>query len=420
MIKHRPMKRFLSILFVLLACLCSMAKSWTVQTLPNVQVKDRTKHLVNPDGIISVRVQSQIDSLLLQARQSTSAEIVAVMINDFDGDNIDDFATDLFNSWNIGKKDKNNGILILVAKNRRKATIRTGYGAEGIIPDITAGRILRNTMFPRFKQGDYEGGLLAGVKQIHEIVTNPEAAAELRSSQSENYDSGVDIDFFKAYLTIAISVAAAMLIVLICVLISMRKRPHEQKYQSLAPFRSWALVMSALCMLIPLVATVPFVLLLNYWRNHPRRCAKCGAKMRKIDEVHDNDYLPPVGDTEEKIKSIDYDVWLCPDCGDTYIIPYELPGSNFTECPQCHGRTCSLIRDSITKQPTASAEGRGERLYHCHHCGYQYITPYNIARLATPLIIPGGGFGGRGGGGGSFGGGFGGGFTGGGGASGGW
>ena len=92
------MKRLTLLLISLIAAICAVAEIWTVENLPNVQRTDRTKHLVNPDGIVTPLTQSRIDSLLLDARRKTSAEIVAVMIDDFDGDDIDEFATDLFNS----------------------------------------------------------------------------------------------------------------------------------------------------------------------------------------------------------------------------------------------------------------------------------------------------------------------------------
>lgn len=417
------MKRFSIILSFLLLVLPVFAGSWTAESLPNVQVSDRTRHLVNPDGIISPDVQARIDTLLLDARRQTSAEIVAVMIDDFEGDDIDDFATELFNTWNIGKKDNNNGILILVAKDRRKAVIRTGYGAEGILPDIVAGRILRKTMFPKFRQGDYEGGLLSGVEAVCEIVTDPEAAEEIRSGQSDNYWSETGVEFFHAYLTISIAVAAMMLIVLVASLIGLRKRSDEDKYRVLVPFRDWALLMSALCMFIPSVVVIPYLLMMRRWRNRTRTCMHCGSKMQKLDEVHDNDYLSPTQDTEERIKSVDYDVWLCPRCGETEIIPYQVQGSNFIECPQCGGRTCSLTADRILTHPTHDREGKGQKEYTCHNCEYTFAVPYAIAKTAAPIVILGSGGSGRGGGGfggGHFGGGFGGGFSGGGGASGGW
>jgi len=396
-----------------------MAATWSVESLPNVQLQDRTRQLVNPDGIVSQGIEAQIDSMLLDIRRQTSAEVVAVMIDDFDGDDIDDFATGLFNAWGIGKKDNNNGILILVAKDRRKATIRTGYGAEGILPDITAGRILRHEMFPRFREGDYEGGLLAAVEHVHRITTDPEAKEELQSDENESYNAGSDFDFFKAYLYIAIAVAAMMSIALVGSLIRLRKKDKYHKYQALVPFRAWALGLSALCMFIPLVATVPLIVLLNYWRNHVRRCPQCEAKMKKVDEVHDNDYLSPAQDTEERLNSIDYDVWLCPECGETDILAYQVQGSDYKRCPQCEARACTMECERIVRKPTTRSEGSGQRQFRCHNCSYTYIMPFVIPRLDTPPVIVGGvGRGGRGGG---FGGGsFGGGLTGGGGASGGW
>lgn len=112
---------------------------------------------------------------------------MAVIVDDIDpGTDIDTYATELFTRWGIGKSDKDNGILLLVAKDRRKAVIRTGYGAEGVMPDIISGRILYDTMFPLFKAGDYEGGLIAGTEQIYNVVTDPAAREELMSTRPIN------------------------------------------------------------------------------------------------------------------------------------------------------------------------------------------------------------------------------------------
>ncbi len=416
------MKRILTLFALLAGWLCAIAATWSVESLPNVQLQDHTRLLVNPDGIVSRGIEAQIDSMLLDIRRQTSAEVVAVMIDDFDGSDIDDFATELFNAWGIGKKDNNNGILILVAKDRKRATIRTGYGAEGILPDITAGRILRREMFPKFREGDYEGGLLAAVECVHRIATDPAASGELMSDEGENYSDGPDFDFFEAYLYIAVSVAVMMLIALVGSLIWLRKKDSYHKYQALVPFRAWALGLSALCMFIPLVAAVPLIALLYNWRNGVRRCPQCEAGMKKVDEVHDNDYLSPAQDTEERLKSIDYDVWLCPECGETDILAYQVQGSDYKVCPQCEARACTMEFERIVRNPTTQREGSGQRRFRCRNCAYAYIVPFVIPKLATPPVIVGGvGRGGRGGGfGGSFGGGFGGGLTGGGGASGGW
>jgi uncharacterized protein len=66
----------------------------------------------------------------------------------------------LLRKWGIGSKEKNNGVLVLVAKKDRKMSIQTGYGAEGALPDITTQQIIQNDMKPRFRENDYYGGLM--------------------------------------------------------------------------------------------------------------------------------------------------------------------------------------------------------------------------------------------------------------------
>lgn len=146
--------------------------------------------------------------------------------------------------------------------------------------------------------------------------------------------------------------------------------------------------------------------------------------MHRVDEVHDNDYLTPSQDMEERINSVDYDVWLCPECNETDIIPYVNSAAGYTTCPNCGARADSMIANRVLRQPTTRHEGQGVRMYRCRNCGFAHETPYAIAKTVEPpiIIVPGGGGGrgGFGGGGGFSGGSFGGGMTGGGGASGGW
>ena len=147
--------------------------------------------------------------------------------------------------------------------------------------------------------------------------------------------------------------------------------------------------------------------------------------MHKVDEEHDNDYLTAGQDKEERLKSVDYDVWLCPKCGETEIIAYKNPQTLYKECEACHFTTARLLSERIIKQPTTKAEGRGLREYKCSHCGKVSSVEYKISKLTDDAAIGaaagaaalGGGFSG---GSSSSGGGFGGGMTGGGGASGGW
>lgn len=416
------MRTIVTLLTALWTAMAAWAGTYTPAQVPNVHVADHTRHLSNPDGIISAAAQARVDSLVAQLRRETTAEMAVVVVDDIDNpSDIDDFATELFTQWGLGKKDRDNGVLLLVAKNRRKYAIRTGYGVEGVLPDIVCGHILRRQMLPHFRNGDFDGGIVAATETITSLLRDPDAAEELRS-QLEDADRRDDIDASAAFLTLAGALAAIMVVLLAGKLYSLRRRSRYEKYMALEKWKPIYLILGFATLGMGMAAALPLVLLLQHWRNGRRMCQNCGARMNKVDEVHDNDYLTPSQDMEERVGSVDYDVWLCPKCGETDILPYVNGSSTMRECGRCHARTATLTAERTLRRPTAVREGEGVREYTCMNCHYITRVPYRLAKTPPVVVMPigGGGRGGGGFGGGGFGGGFGGGMTGGGGASGGW
>lgn len=416
------MKRFFSIILIaLLSLSAAIARSYKVDEVPNVHLQDRTRFVSNPDGILSSAAQTGLDSVMSRLRRSTSAEMVTVVVEDIDGGDIDTYANELFNSWGLGKKDNNNGVLLLVARGSRKAVIRTGPGVEGILTDAACGKILRNEMFPAFREGDYDGGTIAAVNAIAARLGDPVAADEIRSKEADSDFLSGGKSFLGMYMTGWLWVTLFIAVIIGIKLLSLRKSSPYDKYTAFENWRAPLLIISFAGLAVPLIVTLPLLLMMKYWRNRPRKCPNCGHKMMKIDEVHDNDYLTPAQDCEERIGSVDYDVWHCPNCGETDIYPFVNKSLPLVECDNCHARTAKLTGDRVVIQPTTSHEGLGTKEFTCLNCHHKMGKNYKIAKLAPIIIAPIGG-GGRGGfgGGGSIGGGFGGGFTGGGGASGGW
>lgn len=391
-----------------------------VADIPNVHVADRTRYVSNPDGVLSPAAVDSLDAVLARVWAETSAEPVVVAVASMPEDtDIDSYATEIFEQWGIGKKDKDNGVLMVIARDDRKAVIRTGYGAEGVLPDIVCGRILRGEMFPRFKQGDYDAGTLAGVNAMARVLTDPQYADELRSSQP-NDAVAPDFDgdeIFKGYLAVAAAVAIVMMVWVLSVVWIGRRRDPVSSYSLIQPALLGSAVASCLTLGMALPALIVAWLVRRRIRGH-RRCPNCGTAMRKIDEENDNAYLTPAQDTEERINSVDYDVWVCPNCRETDILPYVNQSKNYRVCNNCGSRAASLVADRVLMQPTTARRGRGERIYHCRNCGHNHHELYYLPVIAAAPVIIGGG-GGHGGGGFS-GGSFGGGLTGGGGASGGW
>lgn len=410
----------LAIFMMMAAWIACQGRQYAVADIPNVQLSDSTRLLSNPDGIVSAATAAEIDRLLTDIRRRTGAEVAAVVVDDIDSDDIDGYATELFTEWGIGDKTGDTGALILVAKDRRKAVIRTGYGIEGVLPDILAGRTLNDIMFPEFKNGDYDQGMLLGVKEIHRITTEPGAADELLSQIKAKEDAELKSGIM-SYLTAGACAAGVLLIVLVVYVMSLGKKDDSEKYRATDRLNLFVWVLTILFLGVPLLVAVPFTLLRRHWRDHARKCPRCGTKMHKLDEVTDNRYLSTGQDAEERVKSVDYDVWLCPKCGDTLVYAYENTHSSYTRCPYCHAKTMATLSDTVVSQPTQRSTGVGRRVKQCAHCQRTQTSDYIIPKLAAPVVV-GGISGGRGGGfGGGFGGGgFGGGSTGGGGASGGW
>jgi uncharacterized protein len=122
-------------------------------------------------GILNSRVSAVLESELRAAERQTSAEIVLVTVPSLEGMTIEAYANGLFNEWRIGKRGKDNGVLVLAAPAERHVRIEVGYGLEPVLPDGLAGEIIRTDFLPAFRRGDFANGILAGVRHITEVVT---------------------------------------------------------------------------------------------------------------------------------------------------------------------------------------------------------------------------------------------------------
>ncbi len=157
---NNAMKKITVVLIILL--LTSIA--WS-QNLP------RYRGYVNDyAGMIDSRSAAQIEAVISSIEKSTGVEIAVVTIKSLEGRPIEEEALRYLEGWGVGKKGTDNGVVILVDQQGRKVRIEVGYGLEGVLPDGLAGEIIRYEIIPRFKQGDYGGGLLAAIYKIGKIV----------------------------------------------------------------------------------------------------------------------------------------------------------------------------------------------------------------------------------------------------------
>jgi len=121
-------------------------------------------------GIISDDMQPDIEAQLTDLRDTTGVEFSVVTVKSLGGDSVENFAHELFQEWGIGNKEKNNGLLLLVALDDRKARFEVGYGLEGVVTDLTSSRIQQDYMIPYFKNGDYTTGIQFAVDQAVTVI----------------------------------------------------------------------------------------------------------------------------------------------------------------------------------------------------------------------------------------------------------
>ena len=145
--------------------------------------------------ILSPAMRSSLTAQLKSHEQRTGNQIAVLTVPSLEGDNIEDYAVRIFESWKLGQKGKDNGVLIIVVPKERRMRIEVGYGLEGVLTDGAAGRIIRNAMAPRFKAEDYDGGVEAGVKNVIGLLEGGDAPdAEEKAAGKTPQSSGAHID----------------------------------------------------------------------------------------------------------------------------------------------------------------------------------------------------------------------------------
>ena len=123
-------------------------------------------------GVISKDTEKHIVSVNKELYDKTGAQVVVAVVNSLQDRSIEEYGLELGREWGIGKKEKSNGVLFLIAPNEKKVTIQVGYGLEGAITDGTVGEILDRYVTPSFKSGDYDEGILNGFNATLGYVAN--------------------------------------------------------------------------------------------------------------------------------------------------------------------------------------------------------------------------------------------------------
>ena len=129
-----------------------------------------TGRVIDLARALSPEMHQNLEQKLAAFERNSSNQVVVLTVPSLQGDDIDQFSIRVAEAWKIGQKGRDNGVLLVIAKAERKVRIEVGMGLQGVLPDITAGRIIRDVMRPHLKSGNYDQGIADGVDSISKKI----------------------------------------------------------------------------------------------------------------------------------------------------------------------------------------------------------------------------------------------------------
>ncbi len=163
--------------------------------------------------VLGAESRTRLTTLIEGVESETSAEIAVATVTSLDGMSVEEYATRLFNAWGVGRQSLDNGVLVLVAPTEREIRIEVGYGLEGVLPDGLTGAIIREQFIPRFRDGDFDRGIVDGVSRVAEIVRKGEKLTpeQLAALQQPAGSGGIPWWIILPFMTPFVSVGGFML-----------------------------------------------------------------------------------------------------------------------------------------------------------------------------------------------------------------
>ena len=187
------------------------AVTWEVQKDGLRPVPPLASPVTDLTGTLSPPERQALEAKLRNWEAQTTNQLVVLIVPTTAPETIEDYSIRVAEAWKIGQKGKDNGAILLIAKDDKRMRIEVGYGFEGVLTDVTSRRIIAETIAPYFKQGQFAAGISAGVDRIISVVNNgeplPPAGKKARPAQHGNFDFGTLL----VILLVAVPVIGAVL-----------------------------------------------------------------------------------------------------------------------------------------------------------------------------------------------------------------
>ncbi len=176
---------------LLLVALCLVAGTLAALEVPYLAGRVNDQAMLLGDAY-----EAELEERLRQLEEETGAQVVVLTVPSLDGDPIEDFAIRVVEAWKLGRSGIDDGVLILISRDDRRMRIEVGYGLEGALTDAQSGRIIDGLMAPRFRSGDFDGGVDAAVGAVSAAVRGEELELPRETESDRGGDPSSVIFFF--------------------------------------------------------------------------------------------------------------------------------------------------------------------------------------------------------------------------------
>lgn len=186
-------------------CLLLIAAPAWAQSLAPIPALDSP--VVDTTGTLDAAQKQQLEAQALALQQRKGSQLQVLLVPSTQPETIEQYAVRVFEQWKLGRKGVDDGVLLLVAKDDRRVRIETGYGLEGAIPDAIANRVIQEYLAPRFRAGDYAGGIADATATLVKLIDGealPEPVSTHRVSGEGGKGGGVLFAAFAAFIVATI------------------------------------------------------------------------------------------------------------------------------------------------------------------------------------------------------------------------